>query len=67
MAFPNMIMNCIYFTIMKMKLLQDDETKLSHQTKPNKVRIEITDEINVENVLKASDISLTRFSWMFIK
>ncbi|XP_024301210.1 nitric oxide synthase, inducible isoform X1 [Oncorhynchus tshawytscha] len=36
MAFPNMIMNCIYFTIMKMKLLQDDETKLSHQTKPNK-------------------------------
>lgn len=66
MTFPNMIMNCIYFTIMKMKLLQDDETKMSHQTKPNKVRIEITDEINVENVLKASDISLTRFSCMFI-
>jgi hypothetical protein len=39
-----MLMNCIYFTIMEM-VLQDDETKIALQTKPKKVRIEITVEI----------------------
>lgn len=58
-------MNCIYFTIMEM-VLQDDETKIALQTKPKKVRIEITVEIKLENVLKASDICLTCFSSMFI-